>query len=246
MPLHKYPPAIWDTLKLKEGIFVCVPDHYLRLLQDTTKPRPVHWKPHGQKYRLNPKSGQRELVEDADEGLWGGEGWISGFRYANNKSSTRVRKTGKPQLLRDPYSEILDETFSVPVTMRTLDLIDEAYGFVFYILKTPNVDLHSKFRTELKRSMLLCLASKDQSLYPDDPDKREKIYNKYEAFEIPKEAGDLRTAIGNHCCRETECREKRTQHHFIKVFVDELVQEMAAQRLAKDTSFEAKSYRSIH
>lgn len=42
----------------------------------------------------------------------------------------------KPQLFqRELYSEILDTRFTVTVTMRTLDLIDEAYGFDFYILK---------------------------------------------------------------------------------------------------------------
>lgn len=42
----------------------------------------------------------------------------------------------KPQLFqRQLYSEILDTRFTVTVTMRTLDLIDEAYGFDFYILK---------------------------------------------------------------------------------------------------------------
>lgn len=50
--------------------------------------------------------------------------------------SKRVKKVWKPQLFqRELYSEILDTKFTVTVTMRTLDLIDEAYGFDFYILK---------------------------------------------------------------------------------------------------------------
>ena len=50
--------------------------------------------------------------------------------------SKRVKKVWKPQLFqRELYSEILDTRFTVTVTMRTLDLIDEAYGFDFYILK---------------------------------------------------------------------------------------------------------------
>lgn len=32
---------------------------------------------------------------------------------------------------------------------------------------------------DLKRAMLLRLAHKDEALYPDDPVKREKVYNKY-------------------------------------------------------------------
>lgn len=94
MPLHKYPPKIWEALKLQKGIYARLPQHYLRSLQDTTPPTPVHWKPLGVKYRANPKTGQRERVQDvpipiyyppeSQDGLWGGEGWISGFRYAKN------------------------------------------------------------------------------------------------------------------------------------------------------------------
>lgn len=36
---------------------------------------------------------------------------------------------------RELYSEILDHKFTIKVTARTLDLIDAAYGFDFYILK---------------------------------------------------------------------------------------------------------------
>lgn len=50
--------------------------------------------------------------------------------------STRLKKTWKPQLFkRELYSEILDHKFTITVTARTLDLIDAAYGFDFYILK---------------------------------------------------------------------------------------------------------------
>lgn len=44
--------------------------------------------------------------------------------------------------------------------MRTLDLIDEAYGFDFNILKTPKEDLCSKFGMDLKRGMLLLLPNR--------------------------------------------------------------------------------------
>lgn len=50
--------------------------------------------------------------------------------------STRVKKVWKPQLFkRELYSEILDHKFTIEVTARTLDLIDAAFGFDFYILK---------------------------------------------------------------------------------------------------------------
>lgn len=51
----------------------------------------------------------------------------------------------KPQLFqRELYSEILDTKFTVTVTQRTLDLIDEAYGFDFYILKASRGPAHSR------------------------------------------------------------------------------------------------------
>lgn len=54
--------------------------------------------------------------------------------------STRLRKTWKPQLFkRELYSEILDHKFSITVTARTLDLIDAAYGFDFYILRVSHI-----------------------------------------------------------------------------------------------------------
>lgn len=50
--------------------------------------------------------------------------------------SNRLRKTWKPQLFkRELYSEILDHKFTITVTARTLNLIDAAFGFDFYILQ---------------------------------------------------------------------------------------------------------------
>ena len=49
--------------------------------------------------------------------------------------------------------------------MWTLDLIDEAHGFYFYILKTPKKDLCSKFGMDLKRGILLRLACQDPQLH---------------------------------------------------------------------------------
>uniref|UniRef100_A0A673TNI9 Large ribosomal subunit protein bL28m n=1 Tax=Suricata suricatta TaxID=37032 RepID=A0A673TNI9_SURSU len=147
MPLHKVPVGLWKQLRLREGICSRLPRHYLRSLEQARTPTPVHYRPHGVKFKINPKNGQRERVEDvpipiyyppeSQLGLWGGEGWVLGHRYINNdKLSKRVKKVWKPQLFqRQLYSEILDTKFTVTVTMRTLDLIDEAYGFDFYILK---------------------------------------------------------------------------------------------------------------
>lgn len=53
--------------------------------------------------------------------------------------SNRLKKIWKPELFkRVLYSEILDHKFTITVTLRTLDLIDAAYGFDFYILKVSH------------------------------------------------------------------------------------------------------------
>ncbi|XP_017580002.1 39S ribosomal protein L28, mitochondrial [Pygocentrus nattereri] len=245
MPLHKYPPRLWEAMKLKKGIYARLPQHYLRAQQDTTPPTPVHWKPLGVKYRVNPKTGQRERVQDipipiyyppeSQDGLWGGEGWITGYRYTNNdKLSAKVKKIWKPQLFKkELYSEILDQRFTVTVTARALDLIDAAYGFDFYILKTPKQDLNSKFGMDLKRAMLLRLARKDTELYPDDPNQREKIYNKYKQFEIPAEEAEWVGLSLEEAVEKQRRLEHKDPEPLYKSCVDKLVKELAIQKLSE-------------
>lgn len=94
MPLHKYPVYLWQKLRLRQGIYARLPAHFLRSLEEERTPTPVHYRPHGVKFKINPKNGQRERVEDvpisihyppeSQQGLWGGEGQILGYRYANN------------------------------------------------------------------------------------------------------------------------------------------------------------------
>lgn len=94
MPLHRYPVHLWQKLRLRQGVCARLPAHFLRSLEEERTPTPVHYKPHGAKFKINPKNGQRERVEDvpipihyppkSQQGLWGGEGIILGYRYANN------------------------------------------------------------------------------------------------------------------------------------------------------------------
>lgn len=106
MPLHKFPVHLWRRLQLREGIRARLPAHYLRALEDTREPTPVHYRPHGVKFRVNPRNGQRERVEDVpipihyppecQRGLWGGEGWILGYRYVgDDKVSGEDRARGE-------------------------------------------------------------------------------------------------------------------------------------------------------
>lgn len=251
MPLHKYAPKIWDALKLKQGIYARLPQHYLKSLEKK-EPSPVHWKPLGVQYRANPKTGQKERVQDvpvpiyyppqSQDGLWGGEGWISGYRYANNdKLSTRLKKTWKPQLFkRELYSEILDHKFTVTVTARTLDLIDASYGFDFYILKTPSEDLNSKLGMDLKRAMLLRLARKNTELYPSDPVKREKVYAKYKQFEIPEEEAEWVGLSLEEAVEKQRQLEHKEPEPLFKVYVDKLVEDLRIQKLSEPVLIEKK------
>ncbi|KAM9359462.1 large ribosomal subunit protein bL28m [Symphorus nematophorus] len=251
MPLHKYPPKIWDALKLKHGIYARLPQHYLKSLEQK-EPTPVHWRPLGVQYRANPKTGHKERVQDvpipifyppqSQDGLWGGEGWICGYRYANNdKLSTRLRKTWKPQLFkRELYSEILNHNFTITVTAHTLDLIDAAFGFDFYILKTPKEDLNSKLGMDLKRAMLLRLARRDTELYPDDPVKREKVYNKYKQFEIPEEEAEWLGLNLEEAVEKQRQLEHKEPEPLFKDCVDKLVEELRIQKLSEPVLIERK------
>ncbi|XP_034723507.1 39S ribosomal protein L28, mitochondrial isoform X2 [Etheostoma cragini] len=251
MPFHKYSPKIWEALKLKQGIYARLPKHYLKSLEPK-EPSPVHWRPLGVQYQVNPKTKQKERVQDvpipiyypphSQDGLWGGEGWISGFRYANNdKMSTRLKKTWKPQLFkRELYSEILDHKFTITVTPRTLDLIDAAFGFDFYILSTSKEDLNSKLGVDLKRAMLLRLARRETELYPSDPVKREKVYNKYKQFEIPEEEAEWLGLSLEEAVEKQRQLERKEPEPLFKACVEELVKELHVQKLSEPHLIENK------
>ncbi|XP_061256576.1 large ribosomal subunit protein bL28m isoform X1 [Bos javanicus] len=256
MPLHKVPVGLWKRLRLREGIYSRLPAHYLRSLEEARTPTPVHFRPHGAKFKINPKNGQRERVEDvpipvhyppeSQLGLWGGEGWLKGHRYVNNdKFSKRVKKVWKPQLFqRELYSEILDTRFTVTVTMRTLDLIDEAYGFDFYILKTPKEDLCSKFGMDLKRGMLLRLARQDPQLHPDDPERRAAIYDKYKAFVIPEAEAEWVGLTLDEAVEKQRLLEEKDPVPLFKVYVEELVEQLQQQALSEPAVVQKRANRT--
>ncbi|KAI6076690.1 39S ribosomal protein L28, mitochondrial [Aix galericulata] len=295
MPLHRFPPRLWPALRLRQGLCSRLPAHCLRALQEDELPAaPVHWRPQGARYRRDPRSGERQRLQDvpvlpflppaAHRGLWGGEGWVRGFRYARNDKvrplppssppcpvppaltgpgrgqlSTRLPKVWKPQLFeRRLYSEILDATLTVTVTMRTLDLIDQAYGFDFYILKarawlasgdawgasspvtgvpcgvwTPKADLGSKLGMDLKRTMLLRLARRDPKLHPDDPARREAIYDKYKEFVIPEEEAEWVGLSLEEAIEKQRLLEKKDPVPLFKVYAEELVNQLKEKALQK-------------
>ncbi|KAF6038684.1 mRpL28 [Bugula neritina] len=117
---------------------------------------------------------------EADQGLWGGEGIIKGYVQRRHRAA-RAPKIWVPHFREAIlYSEILDKHLKITVTDRAWQLIDDAFGLDSYILQTPEEDLNSNLALKLKQRMLEALM--DKSLYPNDAEKREKIYNKYKKY----------------------------------------------------------------
>lgn len=182
-----------------------LPDHYKKRVLEflTTTPKPVHWIPDERKFKLDvngkPTPVQNVPIpvrypQQCNEGLWGGEGIVQGFIKKKLKSKNlmhgmRLPRLWLPKLHKEIlYSEILDQWMSITVTKRTLNLIDEVYGLDHYILGTSERDLNSQLGMKLKREMLLALARK--SMYPNDPKRRDLIYERYKKYEIPEEEAE--------------------------------------------------------
>uniref|UniRef100_A0A0A9Z1Q8 Large ribosomal subunit protein bL28m n=1 Tax=Lygus hesperus TaxID=30085 RepID=A0A0A9Z1Q8_LYGHE len=164
-----------------------------------TRPAPVHYVPPQSKWIRDEETGEVKRVADipipvkyvpeSHKGIWGGEGVIKGFQK-RDPQKTRVPHYWVPNLKKSAvYSEILNKRMEVTVTERTIDLILENYGFDNYILKTKACDLQSHLAVKLKRRMLQALHHK--TLYPDDPVKREEVFNKYKHFLEPYSAEDI-------------------------------------------------------
>ncbi|XP_787422.2 39S ribosomal protein L28, mitochondrial [Strongylocentrotus purpuratus] len=184
----------------RDGIGSRLPEAYFKWNRIGFEPSAVHWDDKGVEWEKDPITGDRKRVNrvpiqayyppEARVGLWGGEGWVKGYRKSKGDRGVRLNKTWKTYVAtRKLESEILDKKFEIPATNRVMDLIDEAYGFDFYILQTPAEDLNSLVGMVVKRHLLLRLAS-PQDMYPDDPENRDRIYNKYKRFVIPKEEAE--------------------------------------------------------
>ncbi|OWA52689.1 putative 39S ribosomal protein L28, mitochondrial [Hypsibius exemplaris] len=180
--------------------FAKYPAHFQRRFMERRhqEPVPVHYKPVEVPYEYDPEIGEIVRIEDtvpilpmfppeSHYGLWGGEGMVKGF--IKRLDAPYMKKTAKwwyPKLSQVTlYSEVLDKYLLTIVTQRTLELIEEAKGFDFYLLKTHEVDLQSRLGLRLKGEVLRKLAAGD--LYPDDPEKNSKIRKKYKAWTIPEE-----------------------------------------------------------
>lgn len=184
-----------------------LPEHYSKrywenLLRDAT---PVHYRPPSSHLYWDPVRKVKVVAEnyplfviyppEADEGLWGGEGIVKGWResrpYTKKKILPRhwVPRLYFPNIKKQVlYSEILDKYMEITVTERALRLIDESFGLDYYILRTPEIDLASKLGNRLKREMLLTLAM--GAYFPENEERRNYIKEKYAEFVIPFEEAD--------------------------------------------------------
>jgi len=176
------------------------PACYRRFLEELKRPRtPVNWTPCKDRVFWSDRYQKPYPVCDPpiptifppenDKGLWGGEGVIKGFVLKPRRWHPRVPRMWWPKIKSAVvYSEILDKYLKIELTERTLELIDEAYGFDMYILKTPVQDLNSQLGFDLRRKMLLALANKE--MYPEDPQKCDEMLKKYEEFIVPAEEAE--------------------------------------------------------
>ncbi|CAH1776544.1 unnamed protein product [Owenia fusiformis] len=225
----------WD-----EGARASLPEHYQERHKDLSRepPKPVHDLPPTDKYWYNESSGKvfktvyqpilTKQTKDRNKGLWGGENIIEGYTK-KNPIRRRVPHFWIPRLQKRPlYSEILDRWMEITVTLRTLDLIDDAYGFDHYILGTHERDLQSQLGKDLKREMIQALVNK--TLYPQDEEKREKIYKRYQKYIegiTPEEAEWIGLSVGSAIRKQKNverAQQVRDMRPFKELFTRQLVE----------------------
>lgn len=257
------PKYLSDAQKLAKGIWpwtsgirARLPEHYKTRYIDkhTHEPPAIHYR-HDQRKYIADAHGQPQRVQnvplplfvpyEADKGLWGGEAFVVGLRKRkNNPMKPRTPQIWRPMLTnRVFYSEILDKWMSITVTPRTMDCIDEAAGFDNYILKTHEAELCSALGMALKREMLMSLANK--SLYPNDPDRREAVYKKYEHFIIPTEEIEWLGLSIEEAERKFKHEERKnefaTRRPLKEVYLAQLIQDLKNQDPSKESSEESAS-----
>lgn len=190
-------------------------------------------------------------IPESDEGLWGGEGVVKGFR----ESKPYTRKKILPRLwiphlwfpkLKETivYSEILDIHMRVIVTERALRLIDNSFGLDYYLLDTPEIDITSKLGLNLKRQILIALAKEDYA--PDDTERHSYIKEKYSRFVIPLEEAEWVGLDLNEACRKQQDIELAIAPVPLKyMFEKELRQKLDVQGISAEEEDVFKPQKSL-
>lgn len=184
-----------------------LPESYRKFYREwkLTVPEPVHYIPKEGKYEIDAETGQVIPIKNIaitlsecpqeDSGIWGGEAVIQGY-VRILKGKHRVHDLGPTPMFWYPkfrrtviYSEILDKNMVAVVTRRAILKINENYGLDHYLLKTRACDLRNLLALKLKRKLLQALLNR--SLYPDDENKREDVYNTYKHYLEPYSPEDI-------------------------------------------------------
>ncbi|KAK6760071.1 hypothetical protein RB195_021548 [Necator americanus] len=229
-----------------------LPEHYCKrywdnLLRDAT---PVHYRPPTSRLYWDPVRKVEVEAEnypllvlhpsEADEGLWGGEGVVKGWKesrpYTKKKVLPRhwVPRLYFPALKNSVlYSEILDKHMTITVTERTMRLIDQHFGLDYYILRTPEIDLASKLGNRL--------------VYVNDEERHNFIRQKYAEFVIPEEEADWIGLDLNEAARkQQELEERRIPEPLKFKFERDLVARLRAgtDMIANEEEFAPKTEES--
>ncbi|CAH0560648.1 unnamed protein product [Brassicogethes aeneus] len=181
-------PGIFD-----KGVGALLPEAYKKFYKEwkLTEPTAVHFIPEQGSFKRDDVTGEVHPIQNIplpvlypkehNFHLWGGEGIIQGFQV-RGKKKRRVPHFWVPNLRRSVvYSEVLDKHISVIVTERTINLIQEHFGFDHYLLKTPACDLKSILALGLKRKILQDLQNGCPS-YVNKPDKQKEIHDRYRNY----------------------------------------------------------------
>nr|CAG4650574.1 EOG090X0GHI [Sida crystallina] len=172
-------------------------------------PTPVHYVPEPGKWKRIPETGEMKVIqniplpltipEEFENCLLGGEGLVKGFQK-RHQLKRRVPHYWFPTLQSHVvHSEILDKHMEVICTKRLLQLVDQHNGFDRYLLESSPQDLKTNLALKLKRKLLLALVQKD--FLPDNPTKRDILYEKYKKYVLPLEEAEwygltVREAVG--------------------------------------------------
>lgn len=191
----------WMRLKLFHDVLNPVaarlPDHYKKFFwQWKFAPKaPVHHIPEKGNFRMSHDGLRVEEIKDeniqvvfpenCNDGLWGGEGVVKGYRELARYKGQLARYWFPDLYGSTLYSEVLDKHMQVVVTQRLLNQVDDHHGLDNYLLKTPYADINSVLGFKMKREILAALAHK--TLYPNDSTTREEVLLKYCQHLIPTE-----------------------------------------------------------
>jgi large subunit ribosomal protein L28 len=167
--------------------------------------------------------------EEANKGLWGGEGIVKGFVRYRILYGVQNAKMWFPALERTVvYCEILDKHLEVTVTRRALELMDKFYGLDNYLLKTPDQDFNSQLALQLKRKLLIALAKQDY--HPDDPIKKAYVTEKYKEFVIPLEEAEWFGLTVMQAVTKSKIMEASAPQPLKVKFARELIERLEAQK----------------